>query len=105
MFRGRLLKRLSLRRLVAQVVAGVAVPVVPLAYASPPDPTWIAGIYDNADYDDVVLAIASAEGVVHAAGVHRVIAVPAADRVRAMPGADPAAAPRCVKSCRAPPLR
>ena len=26
----------------------------PLAYASPPDQTWVAGIYDAADYDDVV---------------------------------------------------
>jgi hypothetical protein len=26
----------------------------PLAYASPPDETWVAGIYDAADYDDVV---------------------------------------------------
>jgi hypothetical protein len=25
-----------------------------LAQASPPDPTWLPGIYDNADYDDVV---------------------------------------------------
>ena len=28
-----------------------------LCYASPPDQTWIAGIYDNADHDDVVLEI------------------------------------------------
>ena len=26
----------------------------PLADASPPDPTWFPGIYDNADYDDVI---------------------------------------------------
>jgi hypothetical protein len=25
-----------------------------LAYASPPDPSWIPGIYDDADFDDVV---------------------------------------------------
>jgi len=25
-----------------------------LAYASPPDPSWIPGLYDDADYDDVV---------------------------------------------------
>ena len=31
-----------------------------LAFASPADPSWIAGIYDNADYDDVV-ALATAE--------------------------------------------
>jgi len=27
---------------------------VALAYASPPDPTWHAGIYDDSDYDDLV---------------------------------------------------
>jgi hypothetical protein len=26
----------------------------PLADSSPPDPTWFPGIYDNADYDDVI---------------------------------------------------
>ena len=25
-----------------------------LAHASPPDPIWLPGIYDNADYDDVI---------------------------------------------------
>jgi len=29
----------------------------PLASASPPDPWWISGFYDAADYDDVVLAV------------------------------------------------
>jgi len=36
------------------VVAGTLAGLVSLAYASPTDPTWITGIYDNADYDDVV---------------------------------------------------
>ena len=26
----------------------------PIAFASPPDPTWIAGIYDGADGDDIL---------------------------------------------------
>src|SRR5437899_11933093 len=42
----------------------VLVPLVwltPLAYASPPDQTWIGGFYDDADYDDVgVLAMSLA---------------------------------------------
>jgi len=29
----------------------------PLAAASPPDPTWIRGLYDAADFDDVVIQI------------------------------------------------
>jgi hypothetical protein len=28
--------------------------LLPLAYASPADQSWVAGIYDAADYDDVV---------------------------------------------------
>jgi hypothetical protein len=37
---------------------------VPLAHASPPDPVWIPGIYDDADFDDVVVAVVSATGLV-----------------------------------------
>ena len=31
-----------------------------LAYASPPDPAWIEGIYDDGDSDDVIVMITSA---------------------------------------------
>jgi hypothetical protein len=34
-----------------------------LAYASPPDPSWIHGIYDDADFDDVVWIAATGAGV------------------------------------------
>jgi hypothetical protein len=37
--------------------------LTPLAYASPPDPSWVRGIYDDADYDDVVVLITSAAAV------------------------------------------
>jgi len=37
--------------------------LVPLAAASPVDPTWIAGLYDNGDHDDIVLAITDASGL------------------------------------------
>lgn len=33
-----------------------------LAFASPPDPSWIPGVYDNADYDDVIALVMSATG-------------------------------------------
>ncbi len=44
--------------------------LTPLAHASPPDPSWIHGIYDDADFDDVVGYITSA------AGLSEVIATP-----------------------------
>jgi len=31
--------------------------VTPLAYAAPLDPTWLAGIYDDDDGDDVILSL------------------------------------------------
>jgi hypothetical protein len=34
--------------------------LTPLGYASPPDPSWIGGMYDDADYDDIVNLITSA---------------------------------------------
>src|SRR5438067_13202936 len=43
----------------------------PLAEASPPDPTWIAGLYDNGDGDDVIVAVTSASAVLDAHPVHR----------------------------------
>jgi len=42
--------------------------VLSLAYASPPDPAWIKGFYDDADGDDAVPAITSGYG---ASGVPR----------------------------------
>ena len=45
---------------VALLVLGVLAGLVPLAHASLPDPTWIAGFYDDADID-VILAIVSVD--------------------------------------------
>jgi hypothetical protein len=41
------------------VLLAIALCIVlnPLAAASPPDPTWIPGLYDAADFDDVVIRI------------------------------------------------
>ena len=37
--------------------------LVPLAQATPPDPSWIPGIYDAGDLDDAVTAILGTDGV------------------------------------------
>jgi hypothetical protein len=49
-------------RLVAMLLAVPLLTLVPLAHASPPDPTWISGLYDDADHDDAVIAITDASG-------------------------------------------
>ena len=43
-------------RLIIIVVLSV---LTPLAYASPPDLTYVPGIWDDADYDDVVILATS----------------------------------------------
>jgi hypothetical protein len=35
--------------------------LAPLAFASPPDPLWIGGVFDGGDSDDVVVAATSTE--------------------------------------------
>ena len=48
----------------AVVVLLLAVVGLPaLAHASATDPSWIAGFWDNADYDDVVLAVSGLTAV------------------------------------------
>ena len=47
--------------LVALTIAATAI-LPAIAYASPPDPSWIRGIYDDADYDDIVVLVMSATG-------------------------------------------
>jgi hypothetical protein len=37
-----------------------------LAHASPPDPTYIPGLYDDGDHDDVILLVWSAVGALDA---------------------------------------
>src|SRR5262249_26278916 len=53
------LPRLLCLGLVAAVVA-----LAPAAHASPPDESWCGGLYDNADFDDVVLLITCNLGAV-----------------------------------------
>src|ERR1041385_6113600 len=40
--------------------------LTPLAYASPPDPTWQLGFFDDDDFDEVVGYITSAAGLAEA---------------------------------------
>ena len=49
--------RLSALLALALLCSSVA--VLPLAYASPPDSSWIRGLYDGADFDDVVVLLTS----------------------------------------------
>lgn len=49
--------------LVLAVVVCLAVTLA-LAYASPPDPTWVSGFFDNGDSDDAIFVVISAVAAV-----------------------------------------
>jgi len=55
------------RASIVVLLLGALLSLAPLAHASPPDATWIPGFYDDADYDDVVLAVTSAVTVFESA--------------------------------------
>ena len=53
----------ALRALVVGVVLTLTSALPILAQASPPDPSWIPGIYDDADFDDVVTLVVMGTGI------------------------------------------
>jgi len=46
------------------LLLGLLLILPPLAHASPTDPTWIPGFYDDNDYDDVILFITGTVGAI-----------------------------------------
>jgi hypothetical protein len=91
---------LSAMLLVLLIIAPVT-----LAHASPPDPTWLAGVYDQADFDDVVDLLTSALGATNftvspEAGPCLVLA----PKVLPATVAWPASAPAYSAPLRAPPI-
>lgn len=55
---------LRLRGMLGVILAVLVVGLTPIAYADPPDPTWLGGYWDDDDFDNVVAFIASAAAVV-----------------------------------------
>src|SRR5690242_9756202 len=54
------------RSLAAVLLVGVILALTPIAHACQTDPTWIGGLYDDNDYDDVVLFITAGVSAVEA---------------------------------------
>src|SRR5215510_8529569 len=48
---------------VAGCVSAILIFSVALAYASPPDPSWVPGVYDDRDGDDVIGMVTEGSGV------------------------------------------
>jgi hypothetical protein len=77
------------------MVLTIAAMLPALAHASPPDPSWIPGVYDDADYDDVVVRITSGTGDVPSGApidlrpLHALVAglAPSCERATTLPAA------------------
>jgi hypothetical protein len=57
-------------RLLLLMLAGAMVALTPAVFASPPDAPWLGGLYDNADYDDVILAVMASIAVLQVPASH-----------------------------------
>lgn len=55
---------MSRRASVAVLLLAVLLSLPAIAHASPTDPVWIPGFYDDNDYDDVILLITGAVSAV-----------------------------------------
>ena len=85
-------------------LVALIVGLTPIAYADPPDPTWIGGYWDDDDFDNVVAFIASTCAV---AALHTVDAGPRWAPIARVEPCEPNATPsplRSVASSRAPPV-
>jgi len=47
------------RTWVVSLLVSLLVILTPMAWASPVDPSWIKGVYDDGDHDDVVIYLTS----------------------------------------------
>ena len=93
------------RRVFALLIAAVLAGLPTVAFADPPDATWIGGYWDDDDFDDAVIAISAASAVEAPPPVDTKLPlwVPIA-RVQ-MPKQAAYRAPRCpAASPRAPPV-
>ena len=55
---------MAARGVLISILVTLVVGLAPMAQASPPDQTWLGGLYDDADYDNVVLSVTSAVAAV-----------------------------------------
>jgi hypothetical protein len=54
------------RALMVALIAMALCCLFPLAHASLPDPTWVAGVWDDGDHDDIVLLLTSVSAIASA---------------------------------------
>jgi hypothetical protein len=96
---------MTLGRALALLLLVCLVSLTPLAYASPPDPTWMDGFFDDLDFDDVVVSISWAAWAVEADPLASLAPVAVSVHL-VQPGAQPVRSTKVLPAFlgRAPPL-
>ena len=96
----------ALRVLVVGLALTLTSALPALAQASPPDPSWIPGIYDDADFDDVVGLVMQAAAVVGPANLTGLQLMPPLAAIAALlPEQSPSSLSISTLHARAPPPR
>jgi hypothetical protein len=91
-------------RLVPVLLAALLLTLTPLAHAGPPDQTWLGGLYDNGDYDDVVALVLSTVAAIEFFSLRDFGRLPAVVRSSSPHDERPSQAPRPSSAApRAPP--
>jgi hypothetical protein len=85
------------------LLLGVLLVLPILAHASPTDPTWIPGFYDDNDYDDVILFISGAVTAVDSRIADPIAIIAVCLGLIVLGGRPAAAHPIRSRSTRAPP--
>ena len=89
----------------AGLLAALMVVLAPMAWASPIDPTWVKGMYDDADFDDVIAYLTSGmTGTLDLPVVDVAFVTVYLDVDPLLHDVFPALAPASSRSPRAPPL-
>ncbi len=91
------------RSLLALLLLGAHVWLAPFAHVDPPDPLWLGGIYDEADYDDVVLLVMAMTGIVETRPILESAAQPGVYVRPDLARLCPPIASLCARPIRAPP--
>ena len=96
---------MALGRALVLLLLVCLVSLSPLAYASPPDPTWMDGFFDDLDFDDVVVSISWAAWAVDADMLASLAPVPVSVHL-VQPGEQPVRSTTVLPAFlgRAPPL-
>ena len=82
----------------------VVLALAPAAHAAPPDQSWIPGLYDDADFDDVVWLVVMEKGLVESEDLTTLRFVPPPALVLlASPEVAPASHSVPTRHARAPP--